>query len=263
MVRASPALLVVSAVLLSSSPALAVDTPDARDSAHPCRPTVSCTADLTSPGTLEIEAGELYARASGGARAASIPVLLKQTLTPLVQLQAGSNGPTVLGPAPQARYLDNAIFGPKLHLLDQGDLRPSFALSAQLSLPTFPASGYALHDDAFFTAFASKDLGRLHVDFNVGLLAWQVDGAAQPQGFAALALSTPLSTLLGVALEGYVFSDAAPAATHDGGLRAALGLSARPWLVVDLGGDAGFFPATRAYSLFVGATVIPAVLWRP
>ena len=30
------------------------DAPDARDSAHPCRPTISCTADLTSPGTLEI-----------------------------------------------------------------------------------------------------------------------------------------------------------------------------------------------------------------
>jgi hypothetical protein len=26
--------------------------------------------------------------------------------------------------------------------------------------------------------------------------------------------------------------------------------------------DLGFFPATRAYSAFVGLTVIPAVLWR-
>jgi hypothetical protein len=29
----------------------------------------------------------------------------------------------------------------------------------------------------------------------------------------------------------------------------------------DLGG-VGFFPVTQAYSVFVGVTVIPAVLWR-
>ena len=80
-----------------------LDIPDARDSAHPCRPTVSCTADLTSPGTLEVEAGELAAVASGGAHVASFPVLLKQTFTPLLQLQVGSNGYTSLGPVPRAR----------------------------------------------------------------------------------------------------------------------------------------------------------------
>ena len=239
------------------------DWPDFRDSAHPCRPTISCTADITAPGTLEIEAGEVYSGASGGAHAASFPLQLKQTLTPLVQLQAGTNGYTFLGPSPRARYLDNVVLGPKLHLLDQGDGWPSLALSAQLGLPTFAADGYTRSDDAFFTAYASKDLGALHVDFNVGLDVWQLGSAAQPQEFAALALSTALSSLFGVALEGYAFSDAAPVASRDGGVRAALGFTARPWLVVDTGGDVGFFPSTRAYSLFLGATVIPAVLWRP
>jgi len=239
-----------------------LDIPDARDSAHPCRPTVSCTADLTSPGTLEVEAGELAAVASGGAHVASFPVLLKQTFTPLLQLQVGSNGYTSLGPVPRARYLDNVVFGPKLHLHDQTGAWPSLAISAELSQPAFAAGGYTRSEDAFFTAFASKDVGPIHGDFNVGLDLWQLDASPASQVFAALALSTALSPVLSVALEGYVFSDAAPVASHDGGIRAAFGFTARPWLVVDCGGDVGFYPQTRAYSVFLGATFIPAVWWR-
>ncbi len=239
------------------------DTPDARDSAHPCRPTISCTADLTSPGTLEIEAGELAAVASGGAHVASFPVLLKQTFTPVLQLQVGSNGYTFFGPAPRVHYLDNVVFGPKLHLHDQHGAWPSLALSAQMSEPTFPAGGYARIEDAFFTAFASKDVGPIHGDFNVGLDLWQLGASPASQVFAALALSTALGPVLSVALEGYLFSDAAPVASHDGGVRAALGFTARPWLVVDTGGDVGFYPQARAYSVFLGATVIPIVWWRP
>jgi hypothetical protein len=250
-------------VALTGRSARAVEAPDARDSAHPCRPTVSCTADLTSPGTLEIEAGELVSVAGGGASEASFPVLFKQTLTPTVQIQVGSNGYTFLGPAPRVHYLDNVVFGPKLHLHDQGDAWPSLAVAAQLGQPTFPASGYTQSEDAFFTAFASKDFGPIHGDFNVGLDLWQLNATPASQMFTALALSTALSSVLSLAVEGYVFSDAAPAASHDGGVRVALGFTARPWLVVDMGGDAGFYPATRAASLFLGATVIPAVWWRP
>jgi len=255
--------LLGKAILLTGRSAHALEAPDARDSVHPCRPTISCTADLTSPGTLEIEARELYSAASGGAHVASFPVTLKQTFTPLLQVQVGSNGYTFFGPMPRAHYLDNVVFGPKLHLHDQGDVSPSLAVSAQLSEPAFAAGGYTRREDAFFTRFASKDIGPVHGDLNVGLDVWQLASTPSPQVFTALALSTQLSSLLSVALEGYVFSDAAPVASRDGGIRAVFGFAVRPWLVVDMGGDAGFFPDTRAYSLFLGATVIPAVWWRP
>jgi hypothetical protein len=62
--------------------------------------------------------------------------------------------------------------------------------------------------------------------------------------------------------EGYVFSSAAPVSPRDGGFLFALTHAPRPWLMFDLGGDVGFFQTTRAYSAFVGVTVIPAVLWR-
>lgn len=58
------------------------DWPDARDQAHPCRPTVSCTADIVAPGRLEVEVGALYA--SGAAHALAFPLLLKQTGVTLI-----------------------------------------------------------------------------------------------------------------------------------------------------------------------------------
>jgi hypothetical protein len=42
----------------------------------------------------------------------------------------------------------------------------------------------------------------------------------------------------------------------------AIDHSPRPWLVFDCGGDVGFFPSTRAYSLFIGMTIVPVLLWR-
>jgi hypothetical protein len=239
-----------------------MDWPDTRDQAHPCRPTISCTADITAPGTLEIEEGTLFSH-SLHANEATFPVLLKQTFTRLLQLQVGANGYTVLAGKSDANYLDNVYFGPKLHLLDQSTYVPSVAVGAQLGLPTFRAYGYARHDDAFFTAFASKDIGPVHVDWNVGAYVWGIETSDATQLFTALALSTAVSSVVGVAVEGYGFTNAAPFASHDGGARAAVGFTARPWLIVDAGGDVGFFPSVRSCSLFLGLTVIPVVFWRP
>jgi hypothetical protein len=243
--------------------AVFADLPDTDDQVHPCRPTISCTADITAPGRLEVEAGGLYASAAG--HTLSFPILLKLSLTPLVQLQVGSNGYTLVngvdGAAP-ARYLDNVFLGPKLHLHDQGGLWPSLALSAQVSVPTFGADGHARLDDLFATAFASKDFAFVHVDWNVGALVWRVNDSPVTQAFTALALSASLPAPFGAAIEGYYFSNAAPLAPRDGGIRAVANVTARSWMVLDVGADVGFFPSTRAYSLFLGVTLVPVAFWR-
>src|SRR5262249_13881287 len=154
-------------------------------------------------------------------------------LTQLVQVQVGSNGYTLVEASPQARYLDNVFVGPKLHLHDQGDVWPSLAIAAQASLPTFAADGYARHDDAFVTAFASRDVGFVHVDWNIGALAWSLEASPAWQAFTALALSPSLPAPLGAAVEGYYFSDAGALAPRDGGVRAYVSVTARSWLVVD------------------------------
>ncbi len=238
------------------------DLPDARDHALPCRPTVSCTADIAAPGTLEVETGLLATASTEPTRTWSYPLLLKQTVSKLLQLQVASNGFTTIHGLAPAQYLDNVGVGAKLHLRDQGDVLPSLALTALVSVPTFDREGYLRIYDGFLTGHASKDVAWLHVDWNVGLNVWQLEGAPVAQGFTALALSASLPPPFSIAVEGYGFTDAAPIAPRDGGIRAALGTTARPWLVFDVGADAGFFPSTRAYSAFVGMTIIPVLWWR-
>ena len=238
------------------------DLPDVRDHALPCRPTVSCTADIAAPGTLELESGLLSSKLSEQARAWSYPFLLKQSLTKLLQVQVASNGFTTIRGFTPAQYLDNVGVGAKLHFHDQGEIWPSLAVTALVSVPTFHREGYLRIYDGFLTGHASKDVAWLHIDWNVGMGLWRLDDRPMAQGFTALAVSTSLPPPFSIAVEGYVFSDAAPIAARDGGIRVALGMTPRPWLVFDLGGDLGYFPSTRSYSVFVGMTVIPVVWWR-
>jgi hypothetical protein len=121
---------------------------------------------------------------------AYFPFLLKQTLATFLQLQVGSNGYTVVTDpsSSQLRYVDNVFFGPKFHVQDQGDVWPSLAMSAEASLPSFRTDGESRNDDAFVTAYASKDVGFVHVDWNVGVDVWRVDQPSVAQAFTALAL---------------------------------------------------------------------------
>lgn len=250
------------AVFSSVRTAQAIDAPDDRDQAKPCRPTVTCTADVVAPGELQIEAGGAYARGDT-LREWTVPFLFRMGIAAWLEAELGSNGYTLIRTAPQQSYLDNLILGPKVHLSDQKAIVPSLSLSAEVGVPTFAAAGYSRNEDLFFIAYASKDLGPVHIDWNVGLTVWRLNDEPRAQGYTSLVLSTGLPANFGVEAEGYVFSAAGSAASRDGGIRAALTYSPRPWIVVDAGGDAGFYPSIRTYTVFAGVTVIPVAFWRP
>jgi hypothetical protein len=252
-----------ASLLLAPLTARAAGAPGDDDGVAPCRPTIACTAELAHPGTVEVEAGGLYRQAGSGSTQRSLPFLIKLTLSHLVQLQVSSNGYTVAqGDAP-ARFFDNAVLGVKLHITDQSDAWPALALSGAVGIPT-PAGqqGYVRAYDAFFTAYASKDLGPVHADLNTALNLFGLDDHPVAQGLLTLALSTNLPPPFGIMAESYVYSNAAPLAPRDGGFLVALSHTPRKWLTFDVGGDIGFYRLTRAYSLFVGMTVVPVVLWR-
>jgi hypothetical protein len=258
----------LAAVLLAPAPALAAGGPTDGDKAMPCRPTFACTAELSAPGTVEIEAGYLFQHAAGGANQRLFPFLIKLTAATWAQIQIGSNGFTdVEGDVP-ARFFDNVALTFKANLLDQGHWAPALALSATGSLPTAAGQeGYVQHYDATFAGYVTRDFGPIHADLNGGVNLWQLEDHPLAQGFGALALSADLSPVLkapfGIMAEVYALSDASPVAAHDGAVLVALSLTPKSWLIFDLGGSSGFFPATRAYSVFAGLTVVPAVLWRP
>jgi hypothetical protein len=229
--------------------------------ALPCRPTIACTADLVPPCALEIEAG-VIARRSPSGRQRTFPVLFKLTMARWFQLQVASNGYTFQRGSVPTQYLDDVSLGGKLHLADQGEALPSVSLSAAFSVPTFSGQeGYVRAYDAFFTAYVTKDVGPVHADLNAGLNEWSIDASPRAQPFVALALSVPLPPPFVIMAEAYLFGDGGPLAPHDGGLLVALSHAPERWLVFDLGCDAGFLPSSRAWSLFVGMTVVPAVLW--
>jgi hypothetical protein len=238
--------------------------PDDGDVSLPCRPTIACTADLVPPGAIEIESGALYRRGAGQARRGlwMFPAIAKLTLVEAFQLQLGTNGYTTTVSPPTERFIDDVVITPKLHFLDQTKYLPSLSFSAELSVPTLRATGYLRTYDTFFTGYATKDIGPIHADLNVGVNLWRLEDRPAPQAFSALALSANLVPPFGLMVEGYVFSDALPVSHRDGGFLFALSHSPKPWLVFDVGADIGFFPSTRAFATFLGMTIIPVFLWR-
>jgi hypothetical protein len=252
----------VSAVL-GVARADAADLPDERDHALPCRPTIACTAEIVPSGTVEVESGILYRRIGDTGRQWTFPVLLKQSFTRGLQLLLGTNGYSLVRGRVPGQFLDDITIGPKVHLADQSSAMPAVAVSAQASIPTFKRSDYLRTYDALFTGYVTKDVGPLHADWNFGANLWRIEDRPLPQAFTALALSMNLVAPIAAMAECYVFSDAAPVATRDGGTLFALSYGPRPWLVFDAGADVGFFPSTRAYSLFLGMTILPTILWRP
>ncbi|MEO7327041.1 MAG: hypothetical protein ABI193_00580 [Minicystis sp.] len=255
----------VGASLLSllslARPVAAFEGPGPRDRVLPCRPTIACTAELVPPGTLELEAGYLYRTGEEGALRA-FPFLFKLTVLPALQAQLGSNGYTVAASGVPSKHLDDLTAGLKLRFLEQGALRPALSLSASINVPTASEPGLTSSTyDALASLYASKDIGRVHADLNVGGTLYRLS-APRPQAYAALALSADLVSPFGLMVEWYAFSEAAPMASRDGGFLFAVSLSPRSWLMFDVGGDIGFFPSSRVFSAFAGLTVLPAVLWR-
>jgi hypothetical protein len=258
--RRAACLLTLGLVVVSRE-AGAVSPPDDDTTSLPCRPTVACTADIVRPGLFELETGMLFRRL-GGTRQWTFPFLAKLTLTSFMQLQLGSNGYTTQFDGTPARYFDNVSPGIKFHVLDQGPLLPSLSLSGSVSVPVVDhQQGFIPADDTFFVAYITKDFGALHADLNLGANDWGIDASPRAQEWIALAVSTPLPPPFGAMVEFYYFTDAAPLAGRDGGWLFALSVSPRPWLVFDFGGDAGYFPSSRAYSSFVGMTIVPVKLW--
>src|SRR5215470_8449595 len=259
--RRRPMITLIALVIGSRSVLAALWFDDDRK-ALPCRPTIACTADIVPPGSFELEAGYIFRKLGSPILQQSVPFLAKLTLAEWVQLQVGGNGPTFANAPASARYVDDIVTGFKFHLVDQARYVPSFSWSIELSSPLAAAAGYIRTYDLLATLYLTKDFSWLHADFNVGFDIWRLDGPVLPQPWVALALSVELPAHLTVMAENYFFADASPVASEDGGLLLAVAFAARPWLVLDVGADKGYFQSRRSVSAFVGMTILPVDFWE-
>jgi hypothetical protein len=257
-----PAKITLIALVIGSRPALPALWFNDDGKALPCRPTIACTADIVPPGSFELEAGYFFRKLRSPILQHSVPFLAKLTLAEWVQLQVGGNGPTFANSAVPARYVDDIVTGFKFHLTDQARYVPSLSWSIELSSPLAAAAGYIRTYDLLATLYFTKDFSWLHADFNVGFNLWRLDGPLLPQPWVALALSVELPAHFTVMAENYFFADASPVASRDGGLLLAVAFAARPWLVLDVGGDIGYFASQRSVSAFVGMTILPVDFWE-
>jgi hypothetical protein len=263
-VNRSDALAVLATIVATASRAAAADD-DEGMRVLPCRPTISCSADIVPPGALEIELGYAARRVSPSGFFHSQPLLVKLTLFTWLQVQLGTNGyvfPTgeVLR---SLQYIDDVSVGLKTHFVDQTDVAPSLAASAALSIPTpYRNDTFPFAYDASFWLYASKDYGRVHIDLNGGLNVWQFDiGDRSLQPFVSLAGTVALPLGFGAMAEGYWFDYGGPIALRDAGLLMAGSYGPSRRVLFDAGVDVSFVPATRAYTLFAGVTFIPTRLW--
>jgi hypothetical protein len=241
------------------------DGPDDSMRVLPCRPTISCSADLVPPGALEIELGYAARRVPPGGFIHMQPLLVKLTVVEWLQVQVGTNG-YVFTSGDVSRtlpYFDDVSFGLKTHFVDQTDVVPSLAVSAALSVPTPYYNGaFPFAYDASFWAYASKDVGPVHLDLNGGFNFWQFDLPERSfQPFVTLAATVALPLGFGAMAESYWFDYAGPIALRDGGLLLAGSYAPSHRVLFDAGVDVSFFPSTRAYTMFAGLTFIPARLW--
>ena len=125
---------------------------------------------------------------------------------------------------------------------EQGPWMPALAFSYAIKIPTAnPSKGFGTgYTDHQLIFIASRDLGRVHVDFNaVGTIAGGPDGHDGATQFG-LALSLPVTSRFTWVLDS--FGGAQPGTTDKYGAALSGGTWAlRPWLVLD-----GAY--TRAYT---------------
>jgi hypothetical protein len=181
----------------------------------PNRPTASTTAESIKAGVFEIEAG---------VEAASD----HETLGTLLKLGVFDRLELWVGPTPFLRAemdtghesgIGDTLAGAKLRFIDQKGNIPSIGILYVAKLPTASDDlGPGKVDDAF-TLLVSKDLGKVHVDVNVGpdFTARSAASGFDEDFFGAVAVSYSVSKRWGVSgeISGFTSAeDGVPGATN-------------------------------------------------
>jgi len=204
--------------------------------ASPSRPYWDGGAATTQCGILESDFGWLGQPMGGGLRQQMLVSSVRYGLTPRMDLRWGlidhisqSGG----GYAPLAGAGDQSI-AVTYRFFEQARWMPAMAFSYGIKIPfANPAKGFGSgFIDHQLVLIASRDVGRIHLDFDiVGTLTGEAaghDGAPQ----FGLALTRQMSTKLACILESYGGPQPGTADRYGAALTGA-SYSLRPWLVLD------------------------------
>jgi hypothetical protein len=223
----------------------------------PIAPSPCCGAAIVKGGNFEAEANY----SGDGVRGTfthSSNLTLKYSLTDRVQVQVATANFLVGGVGATLHAFDGVSVGLKYVFLDQGELAPQLAFSAHAIFPT-NTNEDAMQStiDAYAMVYASKDVGVIHFDATASLSVGDLTGTVVPQGGASLTATWNFTDTWGVSTGPYSAFGNADLIPVDGGWFASLNFSPIPQLALSVGAEAGFFPESRAYSVFGGVAWVP------
>lgn len=225
--------------------------------ASPSRPNWTAGAATTQCNVLEFDSGWLYTPMGKGVTQTLLPASLRYGLTPKMNLRWGLPGPVEQseGDRPQLRGVTDQSFSVTYRFWEQGRRVPAFAFGYGLKDPRAnPAKGFGTgYIDHQLVFIASRDLGRIHVDFNtVGTIAGSPsgkDGAMQAGLVAALPLTKTVTWL--VENEG-----GSQPGTVDryGAALSGVSWTLHPWLVADAAYTRAFTAGAPRTQITAGIT---------
>jgi hypothetical protein len=238
----------VAALMLS----LGLATGAAGDPATPQRPTYSSDPNTTAPGTLELEAGYLYA----DDETADLPLTLKWG--------SGKNTELFLGWSPWFRtpdsseYIGDTVLGVRHRFVDatQGPVALAYQVAAKVptSDPDDGSGSGAV--DAFFALTSAWSMGRFSGVgyYQFGALGRPANDGVLAENALALVVGTPLSGRWAIFAE---WSSRWRPELRSFDSLALLGtaFSPRPALALDAAASYGMVPGEDFWTVTVGATV--------
>jgi hypothetical protein len=225
----------------------------------PSRPTVTSATDTTQCGVVELEYGLERQWPGGGADRDDLSGGLRLGLTPSLDFHWSSSAFLhIMNDAGNRTGFGDTWLGLRYRFLKQTKRRSSLGLFYEAKVPSASVAlglGTGRVDHAI-SFLASKDLRRLHFDFNViELLAGRqaASGFDHDTGFA-LATWLPLTRRLSAVFEPYgytLLNQGSPAFAS-----AMLGCNykVQPRLYLDGGLDIGASAAAPSRRVFVGVT---------
>lgn len=225
----------------------------------PSRPTVTSATDTTQCGVVELEYGLERQWPGEGGNRDDLSGGLRFGLTPRLDFHwSSSDFVHIMDGAGDRTGFGDTWLGLRYRFLGQIKHRPSLGLFYAAKVPSANrllglGSGQVDHSLSFL---ASKDLHRLHFDFNlIELLAGRptASGFDHDTGFA-LATWLPVTHRLSVVVEPYGYSSLYPSSPAFASATAGFNYKVQPRLYLDSGLDVGVTSGAPRKRVFVGIT---------
>jgi len=263
----SSLLLVLVILLLQVAPVLAQEPSSASENSCvgsavisvPSRPTVTSATDTTQCGVVELEYGLERQWPGGGANRDDLSGGLRLGLTHNLDFHwSSADFLHIMDGSGDRSGFGDTWLGLRYRFLGQTKHRPSLGLFYTAKVPSASTvlglgSGQVDHSIFFL---ASKDLHRLHFDFNlIELLAGRpaASGFDHDTGFA-LASWLPVTHRLSAVLEPYGYTALNQGSPAFASAMAGFNYKVRPRLYLDSGLDVGVTSGAPRKRVFVGVT---------